>query len=89
MRECSDEVRLGMTSEVSTWSLVPGLSRVAGRTKWEWSLKDGPILTVLDQLRKALKGGRRGQDFSERQAPAARKFVQEALNECQGLSRGG
>ena len=34
MRECRDEVLLGMTREVS-WSRVGGLSRVIGRTKDE------------------------------------------------------
>jgi hypothetical protein len=50
MRECSDDVRLGTTSEFSPSPRVVGRSRVDGRTKDEWSLKDGPIVTVYGGL---------------------------------------
>lgn len=42
MRECREEVRLGMTSEAS-WSRVMGRSLVEGRTKEEWSLREGAM----------------------------------------------
>ena len=44
MREWSDEVRLGITSELSPW--VGGRSRVEGRTNTEWSRSDGPMLPL-------------------------------------------
>jgi hypothetical protein len=48
IRECREDVRLGMTSECSTfWSLVEGLSRVTGRTKAEWSRSEGLIVDTL------------------------------------------
>lgn len=46
MRECSDEVRLGMVSEGSPWSVVPGRSRVDGRMKDGWSLRVGDMAAV-------------------------------------------
>lgn len=46
MREWREEVRLGMTRELS-WSRVAGRSRVGGRTKEECSLRDGAILKRL------------------------------------------
>lgn len=54
IRECKDEVRLGITRELSAWSLVTGRSRVDGRTKDEWSLSEGAIfvLVVLIDERK-------------------------------------
>lgn len=46
IREWREEVRLGMTRELS-WSRVAGRSLVGGRTKEECSLRDGPILKEL------------------------------------------
>lgn len=45
MREWRDDVRLGITSELS-WSLVEGRSRVDGRTKEEWSLNEGAMVNM-------------------------------------------
>ena len=46
MRECNEEVRLGMTSDAS-WSRVMGRSLVEGRTKDEWSLRDGGMMESI------------------------------------------
>lgn len=56
MRECSDEVRLGMTSELS-WSRVWGRSRVDGRAKE--AVSEGAIfvdLVVLEFLGDSCRG---------------------------------
>ena len=45
--EWREEVRLGMARECSPWSRVAGLSRVAGRTKMEWSRREGPIVAEV------------------------------------------
>lgn len=49
IRECNDEVRLGITRELSTWSLVTGRSLVEGRTKDEWSLSEGAMMTIDEE----------------------------------------
>lgn len=50
MRECREDVRLGIMRECSPWSVVAGLSdclsRVRGRTKDVWSRREGPISVV-------------------------------------------
>jgi hypothetical protein len=49
MRECREDVLLGMIRLVSPWSRVPGRpsrSLVRGRTKEEWLLSDGPMIAV-------------------------------------------
>ena len=46
--ECKEEVLLGITSECSAvgcWSLVPGLSRVPGRSEAEYSLRECTIFS--------------------------------------------
>jgi len=50
MRECREDVRLGIIKECSPWSLVAGLSdclsRVRGRAKDVGSRSEGPIVVV-------------------------------------------
>lgn len=49
MRECSEEVRLGITRDWSVWSRVPGRpsrSPVRGRTKEVCVLREGAIVVV-------------------------------------------
>lgn len=54
MRECKDDVRLGMTSELSPWSpRVTGRSRVEGRTNDGWSLNEGAIVISIKQCSAA------------------------------------
>ena len=53
MRECREDVLLGIIRFWSVWSRVPGRpsrSPVRGRTKEEWLLSDGPMMVVLDGL---------------------------------------
>ena len=53
MRECREEVLLGMIRLVSVWSRVPGRpsrSLVRGRTNEEWLLSDGPMIAVRGGL---------------------------------------
>ena len=45
--EWREEVRLGIARGCSPWSRVAGLSRVAGRTKMEWSRREGPIVAEV------------------------------------------
>lgn len=58
IRECSDEVRLGTTSEFSPSPRVVGRSRVDGRTKDEWSRRDGPIVAVVPCILRLYIEGR-------------------------------
>lgn len=47
MRECRDDVRLGMTRLLSPWSRVLGRpSPVRGRVKDEWAVRDGAMVAV-------------------------------------------
>ena len=50
IRECREDVLLGMIKFWSVWSRVPGRpsrSPVLGRTNDEWLFNEGPILTVF------------------------------------------
>ena len=53
IRECRDEVLLGIIRFWSVWSRVPGRpsrSPVRGRTKEEWLLSDGPMMSESNEL---------------------------------------
>jgi hypothetical protein len=60
MRECREDVLLGMIRFWSVWSRVPGRpsrSPVRGRTKEEWLLSDGPMMMVPDGLMLMIEYG--------------------------------
>jgi hypothetical protein len=59
IRECREDVLLGMIKFWSVWSRVPGRpsrSPVLGRTNDEWLFNEGPILTGSVLMNPTRKG---------------------------------